>query len=73
MASTPASVACIAHRVRETRRARGWSQAELAVRAGVSRPTVARIEGGQHVLIGTLEKIAKVLELNLTLSSKLSG
>lgn len=61
------STAGVAERVREARRARGWSQSELATKAGVSRPTVARIEGGQHVLMGTLERVAQVLELDVAL------
>lgn len=57
----------VAERVREARRARGWSQSELATKAGVSRPTVARIEGGQHVLMGTLEKVTEALGLAMDL------
>lgn len=54
--------------VRQARKDRGWSQTELATRADVSRPTIARIESGQHVLMGTLEKVAGALELDLTLA-----
>ena len=45
---------------------RGWSQGELAERAGISREYVSRIEGGhQDPTIGTLEKIAKALKVKL--------
>ena len=53
--------------VSEARRARGWSQSELAERAGVSRPTVARIEAGQQVRLATLEAVAQVLGLTVKL------
>lgn len=58
----------IAHGVRTSRRGRGWSQSQLAERAGVSRPTVARIEGGQDVSMSTLRQVAGALGLNLVLS-----
>ena len=45
--------------VRDARRALGWSQAELANRAHVSRPTIARVETGVNISTGTLEKVAK--------------
>lgn len=67
MAGDPSPTVGVADRVREARMTRGWSQTELATMAGVSRPTVARIEGGQHVLMGTLERVAKVLELDVAL------
>lgn len=54
-------------RVRNTREQHGWTQAQLAERAGVSRPTVARIEGKQDVSTVTLTKVARALGLVLTL------
>ena len=39
----------LAGSVSQARRAVGWSQRELAERCGLSRPTIARIEAGQHV------------------------
>lgn len=57
----------VGQRVRETRRARNWSQTELALRADVSRPTIARIESGHHVQMGTLEQVATVLDLQVTM------
>ncbi|MDV5998822.1 helix-turn-helix transcriptional regulator [Kocuria rhizophila] len=55
----------IATEVRRARRSREWSQSELADRAGVSRPTIARIEGGQDVSMATLAKVAGTLGLRL--------
>lgn len=55
----------IARRVRAARAARGWSQIELAERAGVSRPTVARVEAGDDVNTAKLISIAATLDLVL--------
>lgn len=62
------AMARIASRVRAARTARGWTQAELADAASVSRPSVARVEAGDDVNTGTLRSICEVLglELNLT-------
>lgn len=50
-------------RVREARLRRGWTQAELARRAGVRRATINSLESGrrQRVNLGVLEKVAKAL------------
>jgi transcriptional regulator with XRE-family HTH domain len=54
----------LAYRLRRLREASGWSQAQLAARAGVSRVVIARIEapGMQHVpTVAVLRKLAKAL------------
>lgn len=51
--------------VQTARAARGWSQTVLAQRAGVSRPSVARIEAGEDVSTLTLSKVAEAIELSL--------
>lgn len=53
--------------IREARKKQGWSQAELGERAGLSRPTVARIEANNDVTTATIAKIAHVLGLRLEL------
>lgn len=58
----------IAGKIHETRASRGWTQNELAGRAGISRPTVARIERGDDVSTATLEKVALALELKIELT-----
>ncbi|MFN4002645.1 helix-turn-helix domain-containing protein [Microcella sp.] len=57
----------IARRVRALRTARGWSQLELAEHAGVSRPSVARVEAGEDVNTGTLRALCAALGLKLGL------
>ena len=42
-------------------------RAELAERAGVSRPTIARAETGQDISTATLSKIARALQLTVEL------
>jgi len=39
----------LANRLREAREARGWTQAELAARIGVSRKTINTVENGVFV------------------------
>ena len=53
--------------IREARKQRGWSQAELSEKSGVSRPTVARVEANNDVTTATIAKIAKALGLTLQL------
>lgn len=58
----------IAEKLQQARAAHKWSQIELASRAGVSRPTVARIERGDDVSTATLVKVALALDLKLELT-----
>ena len=53
-------------RLRELRRARAWSQAELARRAGVRQATVSRLEGKsvRNVNLDVLERLADALEVD---------
>ena len=56
----------LAQRLRLERDARGWSQAELAARAGVSKATVSKIE--RHEMSPTavlLVKLAGAFDLTL--------
>ena len=50
-------------KIRELRKERGWSQAELAERANVSRVTVSMLENGslQVTKMDTLIKLADAL------------
>ncbi|KUG56106.1 helix-turn-helix domain-containing protein [Kocuria palustris] len=62
----------IARIVRESRDAHGWSQMDLAERAGVSRPSIARIEGGEDVSTATLVKVAQAIGLMLVVQEERS-
>lgn len=56
--------------VQRARKRHGWSQEELARKSGVSRPTIARIEGGNDVTIMTITKISQALGLTLELTDQ---
>lgn len=56
--------------IRAARLERGWTQQEIADAAGVSRPTVARLEAGEDVSTATLEKIAGALGMGLRLGPR---
>ena len=53
------------NRLREARDAKGWTQAELAARVGVSRKTVNTVENGVFVPSALLAlKMARALEFS---------
>jgi len=53
-------------RLKELRERKGWSQAELARRAGLNDSVVNRVERGKsNVTLVTLEKIATALRVNV--------
>jgi len=46
------------------RKARGWSQAKLAIKAGLARPNLIDLElGRRDCTVGTLVKLAKALDI----------
>lgn len=53
-------------RLRELRRAKGWSQTELASRAGVRQATISSLERGpvKKLDMIVLEKLAAALEVD---------
>lgn len=63
----------IAEQVRDARLAAGLTQHELADRAEVSRPSVARVERGADVSTATLGKVADHLGLTLKLTTESWG
>jgi HTH-type transcriptional regulator / antitoxin HipB len=59
----------LAEAVRSRREELGWSQRQLAERAGMTQPGVARFEaGGTTPTIPVLERLARALGLQLTIS-----
>lgn len=60
----------IGQQIRKARDEQGLTQVELAAKAGVSRPTVARIELGVAISIATLEKIVEALGLTVELRGR---
>jgi len=49
-------------RLKELRNKKGWSQATLASKLGVTREYLARLEGGQHdPPLSTVLRLAKIL------------
>lgn len=56
----------LAERVRELRRAKGWSQEELAHRAGMHRTFISQVERNiKNTTIESTERIARALEVKL--------
>jgi transcriptional regulator with XRE-family HTH domain len=54
-------------RLKELRNKKGWSQAVLAVKLGVTREYLARLEGGQHdPPLSTVERLAKILGVRIS-------
>ena len=53
-------------RIRDLRQQKGWSQEELADKAGLHRTYIGAIERGeQNVSIDNIERLAKILGLTL--------
>lgn len=56
-------MADLVNRLREARAARGWTQADLAERVGVTRKTINTVENGVFTPSTTLAlKLARALE-----------
>lgn len=57
----------IAQRVREARERQGLRQEDLAAKAGIARPNIARLEKGTHMpTLSTLQKVASALSIDMT-------
>lgn len=69
-APEPASLASQAGAlIRAGRRARGWSQTELAERAGMNYRTISNIERGANTSLETLEMLMGLVGIRLRLES----
>jgi len=51
-------------RVRRKRREKGWTQEQLAVRAGTNQAVIQKIENGKSLRPRKIDQIAEVLEVN---------
>lgn len=63
----PDAPSTLAAALRRARSAAGWTQRELAERAAVHQPQVARAESGADLQLSLLERIARPLSLELAL------
>jgi ribosome-binding protein aMBF1 (putative translation factor) len=55
--------------VRDLREAKGWSQTQLARKARMTQPAVARFEaGGTIPTLPVLQRLARALDANLTVT-----
>lgn len=66
MTGIPQTAVAFGAAVKAARKDRGWSQSELGRRAGVSRPTIARIEQGKDGHTTMIDRIAAALDLNVS-------
>jgi transcriptional regulator with XRE-family HTH domain len=69
MTVPPGALASVGDAVRNARRERGWSQTRLGIEAGLSRPTVARIEHGDDVSVATLAKATAAVGLTIRIEA----
>ncbi|AWB95361.1 transcriptional regulator [Agromyces badenianii] len=65
MSRPPGEARGLGKSIQASRLERGWSQTELAMRAGVSRPTISRVELGEEASTRTLHRLVEVLNLVL--------
>jgi transcriptional regulator with XRE-family HTH domain len=54
----------LGERLRYSRRQRGWTQEELAVKAGTNQAVIQKIENGKSLRPRKINEIAAVLEVN---------
>ena len=69
MTESPQSLSGVGSAVRDARRERKWSQTKLGHEAGVSRPTIARIERGDDVSVATLGKVTAAVGLTVRIEA----
>jgi transcriptional regulator with XRE-family HTH domain len=60
----PREMDTLGTRLRRKRRERGWTQEELALRAGTNQAVIQKIENGKSLRPRKIDQIAQVLEVN---------
>ncbi|KRT53759.1 helix-turn-helix domain-containing protein [endosymbiont of Ridgeia piscesae] len=60
----PRSMDTLGSRLRRKRRERGWTQEELALRAGTNQAVIQKIENGKSLRPRKIDQIAAVLDVN---------
>lgn len=55
----------IGEQIRNIRKEKGLTQKELAHRVGLSWQTISNVENNKYTSLKTLNKIAKVLDINI--------
>lgn len=55
----------IGEQIRNIRKEKGLTQKELARRVGLSWQTISNVENNKYTSLKTLNKIAKVLDINI--------
>lgn len=63
LATDDALLAELGRRLQRLRLDRDWTQQQLADQAGVSRPTLTRLEGGASVQLTSLLRVLRALDL----------
>ena len=60
----PREMDTLGSRLRRKRRERGWTQEELALRAGTNQAVIQKIENGKSLRPRKIDEIAQVLDVN---------
>ncbi|MEG7523816.1 MAG: helix-turn-helix domain-containing protein [Chromatiales bacterium] len=60
----PRNMETLGSRLRRKRRERGWTQEELALRAGTNQAVIQKIENGKSLRPRKIDEIAQVLDVN---------
>jgi transcriptional regulator with XRE-family HTH domain len=69
MTESSESLSNVGRAVRVARLERKWSQTKLGDEAGVSRPTIARIERGDDISLATLTKVTAAIGLTVRIDA----
>ncbi|OOZ36503.1 helix-turn-helix domain-containing protein [Solemya velesiana gill symbiont] len=60
----PQNLGSLGQRMRHKRQEKGWTQEQLAVRAGTNQAVIQKIENGKSLRPRKIDQIAEVLDVN---------